>query len=95
MRASDHSRRSEGCPTSDQSALLTAGVVVNLDRGGVRLAPRRSSEESVDATGWAQRPDGSVVILDYTNGDRHRNATWHLGPQPPWHPGSARSSTTA
>lgn len=33
-------------------------------------------------SGWAQRPDGSVVILDYTNEHPFKNATWHLGPQP-------------
>jgi len=32
-------------------------------------------------SGWAQRLDGSIVILDYTNGHRHKNAM-HLGPQP-------------
>lgn len=33
-------------------------------------------------SGWVQRPDGGIVIFDYTNEHPHKNATWHLGPQP-------------
>ena len=33
-------------------------------------------------SGWTQRPDGGVVIFDYTNEHPHKNGTWHLGPQP-------------
>lgn len=33
-------------------------------------------------SGWAQQADGGIVIIDYTNEHRHKNATWHLGPQP-------------
>lgn len=33
-------------------------------------------------SGWAQQRDGGIVILDYTNEHLHKNATWHLGPQP-------------
>ena len=31
-------------------------------------------------SGWAQRPDGGIVILDYTNEHPHKNAGSHLGP---------------
>ena len=32
-------------------------------------------------SGWAQTPDGTIVILDYTN-EQIRNATWQHAPQP-------------
>ncbi len=32
-------------------------------------------------SGWAQTPDGTIVILDYTN-EQFRNATFQHAPQP-------------
>jgi len=46
-----------------------------------RLVRLDTSKDS-GYSGWAQRPDGTIVFLDYTNEDPHKNATWNLGPQP-------------
>ena len=46
-----------------------------------RLVRLDTSKDS-GYSGWTQRPDGTIVFLDYTNEDPHKNATWNLGPQP-------------